>query len=156
MAASALAPGTHLLPVPLRFPLPARQPPPCPGEKRGSHYPANSEAVARCLSGGRLEFVTEIQEDNTSISPSTWGETNSMIFSSHTHKKSPGQLALAKYPLPLTYVSRRDEAQRKEAFIGSSVPGAVRGAETASPLGFPPMAPWASLENLESRCKTRA
>lgn len=40
-AASALAPGTHLLPVPLRFPLPTRQPPPCPGEKIGSHYPAN-------------------------------------------------------------------------------------------------------------------
>lgn len=41
LAASALAPGTHLLPAPLRFPLPARQPPPCPGEKRGSRHPAN-------------------------------------------------------------------------------------------------------------------
>lgn len=35
LAASASAPGTHLLPVPLRFPLPARQLPPGPGEKRG-------------------------------------------------------------------------------------------------------------------------
>lgn len=48
LAASALAPGTHLLPVLLRIPLPSRQPPPCPGKKREDISPA------KCSSSGQM------------------------------------------------------------------------------------------------------
>lgn len=48
LAASALAPGPHLLPVLLRVPLPSRQPPPCPGKKREVISPA------KCRGSGQM------------------------------------------------------------------------------------------------------
>lgn len=68
--------------------------------------------MARCPSGGRLEFVIAIQEDKTSISPQTCGELDGKVLSSHTgkmakklstrKKNSPGHLAFTQsLPTPV-------------------------------------------------------
>ena len=49
LAASTLAPGTHLLPVPLRFPLPAGQLSPCLGENRAVISPENYRSSDQML-----------------------------------------------------------------------------------------------------------
>ena len=86
LAASTLAPGTHLLPVPLRFPLPAGQLSPCLGENRAVISPENYRSSDQMLLQRPAGICHSNSRGQDLYQPQTCREIDGKVFSSHTGK----------------------------------------------------------------------
>ena len=140
LAAPTLAPGTHLLPVPLRFPLPAGQLSPCLGEKRAVISPENHRSSDQmplqrpagiCHSNSRGQDLYQppnLQRDGWQGLLQPHRENGQ---EAQYRTTSPGHLAFSQScPTP-----GGGRARKEDTFRQASVLGAVPGAEISNPLG---------------------